>query len=83
LIRYNYKALRQLKKDFRLVNEDIKRITGLKSITSVNLRMNGKIELTATQIAALCNATEIIAYKKRDLELSFYKPTDFYVVVEE
>ena len=79
---YNPLNLIVLKTKFKMTNEDVCKITGLKSVNSVTKRINGSIPLTAHEIAVLCNYTEKIAKVNISLKPHIYAPIDFFDIVE-
>jgi hypothetical protein len=79
---YNPLNLVVLKTKFKMTNEDVCSITGLKSVNSVTKRINGSIPLTAHEIAVLCNHTQKIAKTDTSLKPHIYTPLDFFDVVE-
>lgn len=79
---YNPLNLVVLKTKFKMTNEDVCRVTGLKSVNSVTKRINGSIPLTAHEIAVLCNHTVREAETNNGLTPHIYTPIDFFDVVE-
>lgn len=79
---YNPLNLVVLKTKFKMTNEDVCSVTGLKSVNSVTKRINGSIPLTAHEIAVLCNHTVQIAEVVTSLKPHIYTPLDFFDVVE-
>lgn len=79
---YNSLNLVVLKTKFKMTNEDVCKVTGLKSVNSVTKRINGSIPLTAHEIAVLCNHTQKIAATDVSLKPHIYAPIDFFDVVE-
>lgn len=79
---YNPINLSVLKTKFRLTNEDVCKITGLKSVNSVTKRINGSIPLTGHEIAVLCNHTQKMAEADTTLKPHIYTPIQFFDVVE-
>jgi len=79
---YNPLNLVVLKTKFKMTNEDVCSVTGLKSINSITKRINGSIPLTAHEIAVLCNHTVKIAEVDTSLKPHIYAPIDFFDVVE-
>ena len=75
---YNPLNLVVLKTKFKMTNEDVCKVTGLKSVNSVTKRINGSIPLTAHEIALLCNYTQKIAKTDLTLKPHIYSPTDFF-----
>jgi len=79
---YNPLNLVVLKTKFKMTNDDVCKVTGLKSVNSVTKRINGSIPLTAHEIAVLCNHTQKIAEIDISLKPHVYAPLDFFDVVE-
>ena len=79
---YNPINLVVLKTKFKITNEDVCKITGLKSVNSVTKRINGLIPLTAHEIAVLCNYTQKRAKADNSLKPHIYSPIDFFDKVE-
>ena len=88
MIEYNKNALQVFKDFYKLTYQDIMKITGLKGIASVYLRLNNKIPLNAEEIAALCNESEKISLdqfnnnnNKDSFKIKVFSPSDFYTVL--
>lgn len=79
---YNPLNIKVLKTKFKMTNEDVCKVTGLKTVNSVTKRINGSIPLTAHEIAVLCNHTQKIAETDTSLKPHTYAPIDFFDVVE-
>ena len=79
---YNPINLKVLKTKFKITNEDVCKITGLKHVNSVTKRINGSIPLTAHEIAVLCNYTVKRAEADNSLKPHIFTPLDFFDVVE-
>ena len=82
MIVYNPLNLSVLKTKFKITNEAVCKITGLKTVSSITKRLNGSIPLTAYEIALLCNYTENRAKDDISLKPHIFIPLDFFDVVE-
>ena len=83
MIKYNKKTIKVFKKYYNLTSYELKNILKLKSMTSVSLKLNGKIDLTVNEISFLCNESKKIEKKRTQkinvLKLETFTPQDFYI----
>ena len=79
---YNPLNIVVLKATFKMTNEDVCKVTGLKTVNSITKRINGSIPLTAHEIAVLCNHTVKLAEVDTSLKPHIYTPLKFFDVVE-
>lgn len=82
MIVYNPSSLKELKKQFRINNNELATILNLRSPNSSTKRISNITPLTAREIEILCNYTEERAKNDYRQKLVAFTPTDFYKVIE-